>query len=63
MRYKATGSLTEQLQEFKPKVKDLAAMNKQYGVCAMYHTHSGVCRWGPRSGTCTTCSTTRIPTR
>jgi len=30
-----------QLDAFKRKSKDLEAMNKQYGVCAMYHTHSG----------------------
>src|SRR5574340_313553 len=41
-RWAAQGSLPEQLAEFKARVKDLAAMNKQYGVCAMYHTHSGV---------------------
>jgi sugar phosphate isomerase/epimerase len=41
-RYDPTRSLTAQLKELKPKVRDLAAINKQYGVCAMYHTHSGV---------------------
>ena len=35
-------SIPDQLTEFKARVKDLAAMNKQYGLCAMYHTHSGV---------------------
>lgn len=34
--------LPQQLTEFKARVKDLAALNKQYGVCAMYHTHSGI---------------------
>ena len=42
LRYDLKGNLTEQLQEMKPRVKDLAAMNRHYGVCAMYHTHSGV---------------------
>lgn len=42
MRWASTGSLPDQLAGFKAQVKDLAAMNKQYGVCAMYHTHSGV---------------------
>jgi sugar phosphate isomerase/epimerase len=41
-RYKDNAGIPEQLVEFKARVKDLAAMNKQYGVCAMYHTHSGV---------------------
>ena len=30
-----------QLDACKKKSKDLADLNKQYGVCAMYHTHSG----------------------
>ncbi len=41
-KYDLKRSIPEQLAEFKARVKDLAAMNKQYGVCAMYHTHSGV---------------------
>ena len=41
-KYDAKRPLMAQLNEFKPKLKDLAAMNKQYGMCAMYHTHSGV---------------------
>lgn len=40
--YDLRKSIPKQLAEFKVRVKDLAAMNKQYGVCAMYHTHSGV---------------------
>jgi sugar phosphate isomerase/epimerase len=31
-----------QLEVCKSKSRDLAALNKQYGVCAMYHTHSGL---------------------
>ena len=42
MRYDLKRSIPDQLAECKVRVKDLAAMNKQYGVCAMYHTHSGV---------------------
>ncbi|MGD0125786.1 MAG: sugar phosphate isomerase/epimerase family protein [Terriglobia bacterium] len=34
-------SLPEQLESFKPRVRDLAALNRQYGMTAMYHTHSG----------------------
>ena len=41
-RYAADRSIEDQLAEIKPKVRELAALNKQYGVCAMYHTHSGV---------------------
>ena len=41
-RYDEKRPLLDQLYEFKPRVKDLAALNKQYGVCAMYHTHSGI---------------------
>jgi sugar phosphate isomerase/epimerase len=42
MKYTDSQSIPEQLAEMKVRVKDLAAMNKHYGVCAMYHTHSGV---------------------
>ena len=45
-RYDLKRSLPDQLAEFKPRVKDLAAMNKQYGLTAMYHTHSGVTQVG-----------------
>lgn len=31
-----------QLEEYKKRSKELADLNKQYGVCAMYHTHSGL---------------------
>lgn len=42
-RYDLDGRpLTAQLAGFKARVKDLAALNKQHGVCAMYHTHSGI---------------------
>lgn len=41
-RYDLNRSLPEQLAGFKARVKDLAAMNRHYKVCAMYHTHSGV---------------------
>jgi L-ribulose-5-phosphate 3-epimerase len=40
-RYDLKRSIPDQLAEFRPRVKDLADMNKHYGVCAMYHTHSG----------------------
>ena len=41
-RYDDARPLLDQLVEYKARVKDLAALNKQYGVCAMYHTHSGI---------------------
>jgi sugar phosphate isomerase/epimerase len=31
-----------QLEAYKKKSKDLADLNKQYDVCAMFHTHSGL---------------------
>jgi sugar phosphate isomerase/epimerase len=37
----ARKSIPKQIAEDKAQVRDLAALNKQYGVCAMYHTHSG----------------------
>lgn len=40
-RYDLKRNIPDQLAEFKARVKDLAAMNKEYGLCAMYHTHSG----------------------
>lgn len=40
-RYVEGISITEQLESFKPRVRDLANLNRQYGVTAMYHTHSG----------------------
>lgn len=40
-RYKESGALPPQVEEFRRRTADLAALNRQYGVCAMYHTHSG----------------------
>ena len=34
--------IAKQLEALKPRVAKLAALNAQAGVCAMYHTHSGV---------------------
>lgn len=45
-RYDPKRPIPAQLKEMKPRVRDLAAMNKQFGLCAMYHTHSGVNRVG-----------------
>jgi sugar phosphate isomerase/epimerase len=40
-KYDLSRSIRDQLAEYRPRVKDLAEMNKHYGVTAMYHTHSG----------------------
>jgi sugar phosphate isomerase/epimerase len=45
-RYDAAKPITRQIDEFRVLAKELAAMNKQYGVCAMYHTHSGPGQFG-----------------
>src|SRR6266542_247553 len=41
-KYNDKRAMPEQLAEFEARSRDLAAMNKEYGICAMYHTHSGV---------------------
>ncbi|MBK5291007.1 MAG: TIM barrel protein [Acidobacteriia bacterium] len=45
-RYDTSKSIPQQIREFQAQSRDLAAMNKRYGVCAMYHTHSGVGQFG-----------------
>ena len=40
-RYTDDRSIPGQLADLGPRIRDLASVNKQYGVCAMYHTHSG----------------------
>lgn len=37
-----TGALDAQIEAFKPRLAKLAALNQRYGMCAIYHTHSGV---------------------
>jgi len=44
--YTAAKSIPDQLADFKTRVKDLADLNREYNVCAMYHTHSGIDRVG-----------------
>lgn len=39
--YDYKSPLAAQLEAMKPRVARLAALNKKYGVTAMYHTHSG----------------------
>lgn len=45
-KYKDGANLPDQLRELAPRVKDLAAFNRELGLCAMYHTHSGAGRVG-----------------
>jgi sugar phosphate isomerase/epimerase len=45
-RYADKASIAEQLLGFEARARDLAALNRQYGVCAMYHTHSGAGQMG-----------------
>jgi len=45
-KYKDGVALPEQLKALTPRVKELAAFNKELGMCAMYHTHSGAGRVG-----------------
>lgn len=40
-RYDQTRNIMAQLNEFKPAFRDLAAMNKQYGIAATYQNHAG----------------------
>jgi sugar phosphate isomerase/epimerase len=45
-RYDNAKPITRQIEEFRASSKELAALNKQYGMCAMYHTHSGPGQFG-----------------
>jgi sugar phosphate isomerase/epimerase len=40
--YDTKVAIPDQLAQLRPKVRELAALNRKYGVCAMYHTHSGI---------------------
>ena len=40
-RYDYTRSLAQQLDELKPRVASIAALNEKYGTTIVYHTHSG----------------------
>jgi L-ribulose-5-phosphate 3-epimerase len=42
LRYDLSRPIAPQLEALKPRVAELAAMNKEIGICAMYHTHSGI---------------------
>ena len=41
-RYDAERPIARQLEELKPRVAKLAALNSRYQAGAMYHTHSGI---------------------
>lgn len=45
-RYDTAKPIPQQIDEFRALSKELEGMNKQFGVCAMYHTHSGVGQFG-----------------
>lgn len=45
-RYDGRRPLPEQIDEFRARLAELAVINRRYGVCAMYHTHSGPGRVG-----------------
>jgi len=45
-RLDARQSIPDQIAADRPAVRDLEALNRRYGVCAMYHTHSGVGQMG-----------------
>jgi len=38
----ASKSIPQQIEDDKRLVQDLAALNDEFGACAMYHTHSGM---------------------
>ena len=46
LSYQPNRGIPDQLEEMKPRVKELAGMNRHYGVTGMYHTHSGINRVG-----------------
>jgi sugar phosphate isomerase/epimerase len=45
-KYDYSKPLAAQIEACKPRVEKLAALNRKYGVCAIYHTHSGLQQLG-----------------
>ncbi len=45
-RYDYAKPLAAQIEACKPRVAKLAALNRKYNVCAIYHTHSGLQQMG-----------------
>lgn len=41
LRYDAGKSIKQQLREWRPRLRDLAAMNKDIGITAVYQNHAG----------------------
>ena len=41
-KFDAPRPVVEQIEELKPRVRKLAQLNEKHGMCAVYHTHSGV---------------------
>jgi sugar phosphate isomerase/epimerase len=41
LRYDKNKPIQKQLDEWRPRLKDLAAMNKQYDIMAVYQNHAG----------------------
>src|SRR6266550_3847753 len=46
IRYDADRPIAKQIEELKPRVAKLAALNSRYQAGAMYHTHSGIGLFG-----------------
>jgi len=46
LRYSLDRDIAAQLESFRPRIAGLAALNQEYGMCAMYHTHSGITEVG-----------------
>lgn len=45
-RYDPSKPVPEQVAEYRERSRTLAEFNRRYGVCAMYHTHSGIGQFG-----------------
>jgi sugar phosphate isomerase/epimerase len=45
-KYDYSKPLAAQIEACKPRVEKLAALNRKYDVCAIYHTHSGLQQLG-----------------
>jgi sugar phosphate isomerase/epimerase len=41
LSYKPDQDIAQQLDRLKPQARALAALNEQYKICGLYHTHSG----------------------
>jgi sugar phosphate isomerase/epimerase len=41
-KFDPSTSVVDQIESLKPRVAKLAELNRKHGMCAMYHTHSGL---------------------